>query len=398
MNERPRITLKPSRRAHVAPFLAMDVLRDANARAAKGDPVLHLEVGQPFDGPPEPVLEAVRAAMASGPLGYTEALGIPPLRECIARYYGEEHGLDIAPARIAVTTGTSAGLIYALLALFDEGARVAIGRPWYPAYPNILKALGLEAADIPLDPATGYRLDGTALSRLEGRTDGILSGSPANPTGAVLDREALAALEACSREHGAAVISDEIYQGIDYGAPAPTALSVLPDAVVVNGFSKFYCMTGWRIGWMVLPETLVRTVERLAQNLSVAPPTPSQYGALAAFEPESVEICRSRVARYARNRARLLEALRKAGFRSPSEAAGAFYIYAELPDWAEDSEVFCRTLLAETGVALTPGADFDRVRGHRTVRLCFAASEAQIGEACDRLARWAAKRREDARG
>ncbi|MFP3942297.1 MAG: pyridoxal phosphate-dependent aminotransferase [Alphaproteobacteria bacterium] len=384
--------LKPSRRAGVAPFLAMDVLREANARAAGGDSVLHLEIGQPFDGPPESVLEAIRSAMASGPLGYTEALGIPALRARIARYYGEEHNLDIAPGRIAVTTGTSAGLIYALLALFDEGARVALGRPWYPAYPNILKALGLKAADIPLDPATGYRLDEAALSRLPGGAGGILSGSPANPTGAVLEREDLKALEAFSREHGAPVISDEIYQGIHYGEPAPTALADIPDAVVVNGFSKFYCMTGWRIGWMVLPEQLVRTVERLAQNLSVAPPTPSQYGALAAFEPEAVEICRERVARYGRNRSRLLATLREAGFRDLSEAAGAFYVYAGLPGWAEDSGAFCRALLAETGIAMTPGGDFDRVRGHRTVRLCFAASEAQIGEACDRLTQWAATR------
>jgi aspartate/methionine/tyrosine aminotransferase len=370
----------------------MDVLQEANARAASGVSVLHLEIGQPFDGPPEPVLAAVRKAMESGPLGYTEALGIPALRARIARYYGEEHGLDIAPARIAVTTGTSAGLIYTMLALFDAGARVALGRPWYPAYPNILQALDLETAGVPLDPATGYRLDGAALACLEGRVDGILSGSPANPTGAVLDADALSALAAFSGEHGIPVISDEIYQGIHYDAPAPTALSAMPNAVVVNGFSKFYCMTGWRIGWMVLPESLVRTVERLAQNLSVAPPTPSQYGALAAFEPEAVETCRNRVARYGRNRGRLLKALREAGFRNPSEAAGAFYVYAELPDWAEDSGAFCRALLAETGIALTPGLDFDRVRGHRTVRLCFAASEAQIAEACDRLSRWAADR------
>lgn len=390
MSERP---ITPSRRADVAPFLAMDVLQEANARAAAGASVLHLEIGQPFDPPPEPVLEAVRKAMDSGPLGYTEALGIPALRARIGRYYGEQHDLDIAPGRIAVTTGTSAGLVYAMLALFDAGARVALGRPYYPAYPNILKALGLEAADIALDPATGYRLDGDALSQVKGRVDGVLSGSPANPTGAVSDMPALEALAAFSRERGGPVVSDEIYQGIDYGKPAPTALSALPDAVVVNGFSKFYCMTGWRIGWMVLPESLVRTVERLAQNLSVAPPTPSQYGALAAFNAESVQICRERVARYARNRARLLETLREAGFRNPSEAAGAFYIYVDLPEWAEDSGVFCRSLLAETGVAVTPGADFDAFRGARTVRLCFAASEDQVAEACVRLSRWAADRR-----
>ncbi len=388
---------RPSRRAGVASFLAMDVLSEANARAASGDSVLHLEIGQPFDGPPEPVLEAVRAAMAYSPLGYTEALGLPSLRARIARYYGEEHGLDIAPGRIAITTGTSAGLILALLALFDSGARVALGRPWYPAYPNILMALGLDAVDIPLDPATGYRLDTAALSAMTDRIDGILSGSPANPTGAVLDREALGALGAFARGRGVPVISDEIYHGLHYGAPAPTALSVIPDAVVVNGFSKFYCMTGWRIGWAVLPDTLVRTVERLAQNLFVAPPTPSQYGALAAFEPESVAICRQRVARYARNRTRLLHTLNEAGFRRPSEAAGAFYVYAELPDWAENSEDFCRALLAQTGVAATPGADFDRLRGHRTMRFCFAASEAQIGEACDRLSQWTADRRNAAR-
>lgn len=377
----------PSRRSDVAPFLAMDVLQDANALAAQGRDVLHLELGQPGLGAPEPVLEAVRRAMKAGPLGYTEALGLPALRARIARHYGEAHGLDIAPERVAVTTGSSAALILACLAGFDSGARVALGQPWYPAYPNILKALNLTPVAVPLDVSGGYRLTARVLRGVDG-FDGVLYSSPANPTGTILYTDELSSLGALCRERGAHLIADEIYHGIHYERPAPTALTHMPEAIVINGFSKFYCMTGWRLGWMVVPEQLMRTVERLAQNLMVAPPAPSQYGALAAFEPDSRAVLADRVAAYGRNRARMLDTLRAAGFGALSPAEGAFYIYAELPQWAEDSVQFCRNLLGEAGIAATPGQDFDPVRGGRAIRVCFAGSETDMAAACARLHAW----------
>ncbi len=378
-----------SRRGAIPPFIVMDVMRAANARAAAGARVLHLEVGQPSSPAPEPVLQAAARALAGDRLGYTDAFGLEALRRRIGRHYGEAHGLDLDWRRIAVTSGSSGGFVLAFLAAFDAGQRVAVGVPGYPAYRNILAALGIEVILLPLDHATGFRptpalLD--ALARRHGRIDGVVVASPANPTGSLLDAAGLAALSGWCHDHGARLISDEIYHGIVYGPAAATALAVTDEAVIVNSFSKYWAMTGWRIGWLVLPEPLLRSVECLAQNFYISPPSLSQHAAIAAFDCE--EIVTGHVARYAVNRASLLAALPRAGFADIAPADGAFYLYARLPDDDPDSPEFCRRLLAEADIAITPGIDFDPLRGHRTVRFSYAGSPEEMEEAAARLIAW----------
>lgn len=379
------MALKVAKRGRTPPFIVMDVLRAANERQAAGAEVLHLEVGQPGSGAPAGVLAAARAALGNRSLGYTEALGMPSLRARIALHYAERYGVALSPARVAVTTGSSAAFVIAFLAAFDPGDRVALAAPSYPAYRNILAALGVEA--VILRATEGARFQPTVeLVERAGALDGLVVASPSNPTGTMLGPAELEALAHYCSAKGIRLISDEIYHGITYGRPAATALAHSEEAVVVNSFSKYYAMTGWRIGWMVAPSDLLRPIECLAQNLYISPPALSQIAAEAAFD------CTAEldaiVAGYARNRGHLLAELPKAGFDHLAPADGAFYLYADVGRLTNDSRQFCKRMLAETGVATTPGVDFDPERGHRFLRFSFAGAEADIARAAEKLRAW----------
>jgi aspartate/methionine/tyrosine aminotransferase len=380
------MALKLSRRGRIPPFIAMDVLRAANEAAAAGSDVLHLEVGQPATPAPAGVLAAARAALARERLGYTDALGLPALREAIARHYRDTYGVAIDPARVAVTTGSSGAFLLAFLAAFDAGDRVAMAAPAYPAYRNILTALDLVPVELPAGPAERYQMTLDLLRGHEGALDGLVLASPANPTGTMLAPDALAALARYCRDHGIRLVSDEIYHGIVYDGVAATALATSDEAFVVNSFSKYFSMTGWRLGWVVLPPDALRAAECLAQNLFISPPSLSQHAAIAAFQ------CRdeldANVVRYARNRALLLDELPKAGFERFAPADGAFYLYADIAHLTNDSADFCRRMLREIGVACTPGLDFDPERGHASLRISFAGATETMAEAGRRLKTW----------
>ena len=380
------MALKVSARGRVPPFIVMDVMRAANERMAQGEDVLHLEVGQPGTAAPRAVLEAARTALERDRIGYTEAMGLASLRARIAQHYRESAGIDLDPARVAVTTGSSGGFLLSFLSCFEAGDRVALAAPGYPAYRNILSALGIEPVLLETEAAQRFQPTPALLAAAGGRLDGLIVASPSNPTGTMLDKPAFEALVGYCAEHGIRLISDEIYHGIAYDAPAVSVLELSDTAVVINSFSKYYSMTGWRLGWMVLPEDLLRPVECLAQNLFISPPALSQVAGEAAFA------CRAEldgyVAAYARNRALLLRDLPLAGFDRLAPADGAFYIYADVTQRTNDSEAFCKRMLAETGVAATPGTDFDPARGNRFVRFSFAGPEAEIAEALERLRAW----------
>jgi aspartate/methionine/tyrosine aminotransferase len=372
----------------VSSFLAMDVLSAAAAKERRGDSVIHMEVGQPSAPAPRLVREAAKAALENGRIGYTEALGMAALRERIARHYQDAYGVSLSPERVVVTTGSSAGFVLAFLSLFDPGQRVAITAPGYPAYRNILEALDLEPVILPLTRADGWTMTARAVEKAhsEKPLHGILAMSPANPSGTMIGRNALAELGRTCRRLGLWFISDEIYHGLTYAEPASTALASDDDAVVINSFSKYYCMTGWRIGWIVVPERLVRPIERLAQNLYISPPFLSQVAALAAFDAtEELEAVK---AGYARNRAYLLEELPRIGITDMHPVDGAFYIYADVARFTNDSIGFSRRMLEEAGVAATPGLDFDPIEGSHYLRLSFAGSENDCRETIARLATW----------
>jgi len=380
------MVLKIAKRGNVPPFIVMDVMRAANERQAAGRDVLHLEVGQPGSGTPAAVVEAVGRALADDRMGYTDALGLPALRRRIARHYAETYALDVDAERVVVCTGSSGAFVLSFLGAFEAGDRVAMASPGYPAYRNILTALGVQPVDLPVGPETNFQPTPDILDRVDGPLDGLIVASPSNPTGTMVSREGLQALVGYCAERGIRLVSDEIYHGITYGEPAQSALACACDAIVVNSFSKYYSMTGWRLGWMVVPEALVRPMECLAQNLFISPPTVSQHAALAAFD------CRDEldghVARYARNRELLLKELPKAGFGSMASADGAFYLYADVAHMTNDSSEFCSRMLAETGVAATPGIDFDPTRGTRYVRFSFSGKTEDMAEAARRLIDW----------
>ena len=377
-----------SRRAQVAPFFAMEILKAATRRAAEGAQVFHMETGEPGSGAPGAVLDAARAALAEGRIGYTEAHGVQALRERIAASYGERYGFAPPAERIAVTTGGSAGLVLAFLAAFDSGDRVALANPGYPAYRNTLLALGLEPVLLPTAAATRFQPTVAMLEALAQPIQGLIVASPSNPTGTMLARRTLEAVAGFCDKRGIRVVSDEIYHGITYGEPAASVAALSESAVVINGFSKYFAMTGWRLGWMVVPEDLARAVERLAQNLFISPPALSQRAALAAFD------CRAEleanVARYARNRSIVQRALPAAGFGALAPCDGAFYAYADVSGLSDDSEAFCRRMLAECGVAATPGIDFDTERGRAFVRFSYAGATEEVEAACAALQRWLA--------
>jgi aspartate/methionine/tyrosine aminotransferase len=380
------MALKLAKRGIVPPFIVMDVLRAANERAATGADVLHLEVGQPGTGAPAKVLDAVRAVLASDRLGYTEAFGLTALRQRIARHYADRYGVAVDWNRVIVCTGSSSGFVLAFLTAFDPGDRVALASPGYPAYRNILTALDIEPVIVAVDGDTNFQPTPALLDRIDGRLDGLIVASPANPTGTMVHRAEFQVLSDYCQTRGVRLISDEIYHGITYGTRAETALAFNDDAIVVNSFSKYFSMTGWRLGWMVVPEPFLRAVECLAQNLYISPPTVSQHAGLAAFD--CIADLDANVQRYARNRRLLLDELPKAGFRKMAPAEGAFYLYADVSDMTNDSAELCRRMLAETGVATTPGIDFDPDRGHRYVRFSFAGSTEHMKEAAGRLIAW----------
>jgi aspartate/methionine/tyrosine aminotransferase len=379
------MSLKVGRRSDIAPFYAMEVLHAANRRAEAGERVFHLEVGEPAAGAPSKVLEAAAKALENDRLGYTEALGIPPLRAAIANYYMDRYALSVPAEKVVVTTGASGAFMLAFLAAFDAGDRVALAEPCYPAYRNILSALGVEVVALSSGPEHRFQ---PSIDLLEGAgpLDGLILASPSNPTGTMLHDTEIKDLVGWCDANGVRLISDEIYHGITYGIEPTSALAHSDSCVVVNSFSKYFAMTGWRLGWMLVPDDLVDAVERLAQNLFISPPTLPQRAALAAFD------CRSEldgyVAGYARSRALLLDKLPRAGFDRLAPADGAFYIYADVSRLTNNSQEFCARMLAEIGVAATPGIDFDRTRGNRFVRFSFAGEEAEIAEAVDRIVVW----------
>ncbi|SDG86722.1 pyridoxal phosphate-dependent aminotransferase [Roseospirillum parvum] len=385
------MSLKIARRGRIPPFIVMDVMQAAAQREAAGESVLHLEVGQPATGVPAPLLARLAEEGAGQAMGYTVARGLPGLRRRIARHYQETQGVAVDPERIFATAGSSGGFVLAFLAAFEPGDKVGLAAPGYPAYRHILTALGVEPVAIPVGPETRYQPTVEVLENLGARLDGLIVASPANPTGTVIPPAEFEALIGWCEANGVRLISDEIYHGITYdGVRAPTAAGRADDAVVVNSFSKYFCMTGWRLGWLVLPEDMVRPVECLAQNLFISPPTLSQKAGELIFE--ETDYLEANVKRYAANRKVLLEGLPKAGFGAMAPADGAFYIYTEVAHLTDDSVAFCQRMLAETGVAATPGLDFDGARGHRFVRFSFAGQTADMEQAVARLTDWLPKR------
>jgi len=374
------------RSAVVKPFLAMDMMREANAREAAGSDIIHMEVGQPSSPPPRAVVEAARKALDSELIGYTNALGLPQLRERIALHYLDTYGVRVPAERIVVTTGSSAGFVLAFLAAFEAGDKVALPMPGYPAYKNLLAGLGLEMVELATGPKTRWAADPAEIAAMGGDIQGVLIASPNNPTGTMMTPDALRQVCDACKAAGLWFISDEIYHGLTYGVEQATALQFSDDAIIINSFSKYFCMTGWRIGWMVVPERMLRAVECLAQSLYISAPTLSQFAAMGAFEArEETEALK---AAYAANREILLEELPKAGFSEFTPVDGAFYIYTDVSRFTNDSFAFAEKMLREIGVATTPGADFDNVRGSRFLRMSFAGSTLHMNDAVTRLKTW----------
>lgn len=371
------------------PFHAMEILKRAKAIETTGRTVCHLEVGEPGSPPAPRVLEAVSRALPLAQ-GYTNAKGLDELREGLAAYYASQHGVAVDPDAILATMGSSAGFIIAFHTAFRPGARIAITRPGYPAYVNTLLGLGFGVTEIPLSAANGWRLTGTDIAMAFAREPfaGLLFASPANPTGAAVDAAGLADIIATCERLGVTFISDEIYHGLDYRGPSVSALELTDKAIVINSFSKYYCMTGWRIGWMVLPQHLVRRAEILQQNLFISAPTLSQIAATVALgEREHAE---EQKAAYATNRLLLDAGLRSLGFDLGGPSDGAFYAYAGISRFSNNALAFCERLLDEAGVATTPGIDFDRVNGHGYIRLSYAGTRQTIETALERMRRFLA--------
>jgi aspartate/methionine/tyrosine aminotransferase len=388
MLEAAKRLLAPSKRSDVPPFIVMDVMAAAARLESQGAKVIHMEVGQPAARAPSTAIRAAQAALAHGPIGYTETLGIPSLRARIARHYQDVYDLVLDPARVVVTTGSSGGFILAFLALFEPGDRVALANPGYPPYRHILSALGCEPVLLDTSADTRWALSTKVLLAAHQRkpVKGVVIASPANPTGTMMDADALARLIAVAEAEGIRVISDEIYHGLDYAFAAETAANVSERAVVINSFSKYFCMTGWRVGWMVVPDILVRTIDRLQGNLAISVPTLGQIAAEAAFEgrDEMEAIKRG----YEENRRILTQGLPKVGLDRFLPVDGAFYLYSDISRFSDDSLDFAKRMLNEAGVAATPGIDFDPVNGKHFVRFSYAGSAAEMHEAVERVGKW----------
>lgn len=383
-----------STRGEIAPFYVMEVMRAAEERELAGGDVLHLEVGQPSTPAPSGVIAAAHRALDEDVLGYTTAAGLPALRARVARHYADWYGVTVDPDTVMFTVGASGAFVAAFLAAFDVGDRVVVPSPGYPCYRNALDALGCEVVDLPTTMATRFQPTVELLEQVVadgGPIAGLVLSSPSNPTGTVLDESRMAEVTAWCREHGVWFISDEIYHGLSYGEPAPTALQFDPDAVVINSFSKYFSMTGWRLGWLVMPEPLREALTRIGQNVTISAPTISQLGAIAAFDCH--DECEAYVARYAENREVVLAGLRAAGFNDLAPADGAFYVWASIDHLIEagrttDSQALCAEWLDTMGLATTPGVDFDPTRGHRFVRFSFAGSTRDCVDAMRRLLEW----------
>ena len=373
--------MRKSSRSTVDPFIVMDVMEAARKAEASGRHIIHMEVGQPGTAAPKAAQRVLAETMQKDALGYTVALGLPELRARIAQLYGEWYDVDLSPNRIVVTSGSSSAFLLAFTALFDPGDTVAIGAPGYPSYRQILKALSLNPLDLPSAPENRLQPVPDDFASLD--IQGLMVASPANPTGTMLNKPAMQALIDATHAKGASFISDEIYHGIEYEAKAVTALELTDDCYVINSFSKYFSMTGWRIGWMVVPEDHVRTVERLAQNMFICAPHVSQVAALAAMDAH--DELEANMAAYRENRRLMLEGLPKAGFTKFAPPDGAFYVYVDVSDFTHDSRAFASEILEKAGVAVTPGLDFDPVRGHGTLRFSYARSSADIAEGLARL-------------
>lgn len=379
-----------ARRAGIPPFYVMDVWLAAAERQRTHGDLVNLSAGQPSAGAPAPVLAAARKVLDSGSLGYTVALGIPELRAAIAGSYADKYGLDVDVDDVVLTTGSSGGFLLAFLACFDVGDRVAIASPGYPCYRNILAALGCEVVEIECGPQTRFQPTVAMLEALDPPIQGLIVASPANPTGTVIPPAELAAIAAWCDANGARLISDEVYHGLVYpGAPATScAWQTSRNAVVANSFSKYFAMTGWRLGWLLVPAELRRAVDRLTGNFTICPPVLPQHAAVAAFTAEAVAEAEGHLQHYAANREILVTGLRTVGITRVAPPDGAFYVYADVSDFTTDSLTFCETMLADTGLAIAPGVDFDTVRGGSFVRLSFAGPTADIDEALRRLGPW----------
>ncbi len=399
----PETRLRVASRADVPPFHVMDLLAAAAARQRSHGDLVNLVAGQPSTRAPAPVREAAKRALDGDLLGYTESVGIPELREAIAGHHRAWHGIEVAADDVVVTTGSSGGFLLAFLAAFEAGDRVAIARPGYPCYRNVLTALGCEVVELPTGPAERFQPTVAMLEELVARGEpvqGLVVASPANPTGTMLLPAELAALAAWCEAHGVQLVSDEIYHGITYagggeageageaGIRSSSAWSTSREAVVFSSFSKYFSMTGWRIGWMLVPPRLRRAVDVLTGNFTICPPALAQRAALAAFTPQAYAECDAHVLRYADNREVLLAGLRDLGIDRLAPADGAFYVYADVGHLTDDSMAFAHRLLAETGVALAPGIDFDTAEGSRFVRLSFAGSRQDVEVALERLRLW----------
>jgi aspartate/methionine/tyrosine aminotransferase len=380
------MTLKVAARGQVPPFMVMDVMRDAAALESQGRRIVHLEVGQPSTGIPRAAAAKLAPLIDREALGYTLADGIPRLRAGIADHHRATYGVGVEASRVFVTTGSSAGFQLSFMAAFDIGDRVALAAPGYPAYRHILTSLGVDPVLIPVDAATRFQITIDHLKALRPLPDGVIVASPSNPTGTMVLAEDFRALVAYCHDAGIRLISDEIYHGITYDAPGVSAADLSPSAIVINSFSKYFSMTGWRVGWMIVPDDLKRAMECLAQNHFISPPALSQWGALHALDCRD-ELERN-VAVYRRNRAALLKRLPELGLAKIAPSDGAFYAYVDISGRGEDSVTFCRRMLNEAGVATTPGADFDPFRGDKFVRISFAVLEAEVAEALSRLETW----------
>ncbi len=383
-----------SLRAGIPPFYVMDVWLAAAARQRSHGDLVNLSAGQPGVGAPEPVRAAAAAALHLNQLGYTVALGLPELRAAIAADYRRRHGIEVEPDAVVVTTGSSGGFLLAFLSCFDVGDRVALASPGYPCYRNILSALGCEVVDIPCGPQTRFQPTARMLAELDPPVQGVIVASPANPTGTVIPPDELAAIASWCEASGARLISDEVYHGLVYdGAPqTSSAWQASRNALVVNSFSKYFAMTGWRLGWLLVPPELRRAVDCLAGNFTICPPVLSQIAAVAAFTPEAIAEAGGHLRQYAINRSRLLDGLRRIGLDRLAPTDGAFYVYADVSGFTDDSLGFCSKLLSDTGVAIAPGIDFDTARGNAFVRLSFAGPTADIDEALRRIGPWLAAR------
>ena len=379
-----------SLRAGIPPFYVMDVWLAAAERQRTHGDLINLSAGQPSVGAPEPVRAAAARLLEANNLGYTVALGIPELREEIAHNYGDRYGIEVGVDDVVLTTGSSGGFLLTFLSCFDVGDRVAMASPGYPCYRNILSALGCEVVEIECGPETRFQPTVQLLAELDPPVKGVIVASPANPTGTVIEPDELAAIARWCEASGVRLISDEVYHGLVYpGAPTTScAWETSRNAVVLNSFSKYFAMTGWRLGWMLVPEDLRRAVDCLTGNFTICPPVLPQYAAVAAFTPESIAEAQGHLAHYGRNRDTLIAGLHQIGLTRLAPADGAFYIYADVSDFTGDSLAFCEKLLADTGLAIAPGVDFDTVRGPSHVRLSFAGPSSDIDEALRRLGPW----------